>query len=209
MAGTLGYFCRSTRHGDDPNQVYALSNNHVFANVNQGQYNDSLYQQSPADGATTAEYFAALQRFVPIKLNNNQPNRVDAAIGALLPTVNYQATICSIGAVSGIVTGAEGMIVRKHGRTTGYTRGQIVDHNVDQIVHMSHSNSAVVALFQGQMRIEGIGNTPAFARSGDSGSLVLNGTKATGLYFAGPDSGSYGLANQIGEVLAQLEITLV
>jgi hypothetical protein len=28
-AGTLGCFCRSTREGDDPQAVYALSNNHV------------------------------------------------------------------------------------------------------------------------------------------------------------------------------------
>lgn len=41
-AGTLGYFCRSTRQGDDPSQVCVLSNNHIFANLNRAQVGDAL-----------------------------------------------------------------------------------------------------------------------------------------------------------------------
>ncbi len=49
-AGTLGCWCHSTKAGDDPSQIYALSNNHVFANVDAALIGDPLYQQSPADG---------------------------------------------------------------------------------------------------------------------------------------------------------------
>jgi|GEM_PF-5809720 len=50
-----------------------------------------------------------------------------------------------------------------------------------------------------------------FAISGDSGSLVVgkDTAHAVGLYFAGPQSGVYGVANDIGSVLSELEIALV
>jgi catecholate siderophore receptor len=52
---------------------------------------------------------------------------------------------------------------------------------------------------------------PAFGKGGDSGSLVVAKAeaKAVGLYFAGPDSGEYGVANHIQDVLHDLEIELI
>jgi hypothetical protein len=82
-AGTIACFCRSRRAGDDASQVYALSNNHVFADVNKAHIGDDLYQPGPADGGVPADHFADLHRFVPIKLGAGNSNRVDAAIGKL------------------------------------------------------------------------------------------------------------------------------
>jgi hypothetical protein len=39
-AGTIAYFCRSLKLGDDPRKIHILSNNHVLANVNLGQNGD-------------------------------------------------------------------------------------------------------------------------------------------------------------------------
>lgn len=210
-AGTIACFCISTRAGDDPDTVYVLSNNHVFADVNKAQIGDDLFQHSPNDGGTNADRFAVLHRFVPILLGGQQPNRVDAAIGELLPHVHIDRQICTIGYLSGTGTANENMQVCKHGRTTGYTEGVVFDPSIDSLVGMDHNNPAIVALFQNQLRINVTAPFSAFGLGGDSGSLVVNREtrEAVGLYNAGPSGGQYGLANRIQDVLAEMQIELL
>ena len=210
-AGTLGYFCRSTKHGDTPDDVFVLSNNHVYANVNQGRPGDDLYQPGPADGGTPADTIAELTRFVPIQLGGTAPNRVDCAIGRLRPDVTRRVEVCSVGRITGVAVATEGMPVRKHGRTSGYTEGEVTDASYDALVGMDHNDPNIVALFQNQMRIERIAPFPAFGLGGDSGSLVVAKEElhAVGLYFAGPPAGDYGIANHIQDVLNELEIQLL
>ena len=102
-----------------------------------------------------------------------------------------------------------GMPVRKHGRTTGLTTGTIDDIAYDAIVGMDHNDSSVVALFVDQLRIVPDSVRP-IALGGDSGSLFVhrNESKAVGLFFACPPSGSYGLANPIDEVLSRMRISI-
>lgn len=210
-AGTIAYFCRSSRHGDDPDQVHVLSNNHVFADVNNAQAGDDLYQPGPADGGTASHHFADLHRFAEIRLGGITPNRVDAAIGALLPGIAHRAEVCQIGRITGTARAEEDMKVRKHGRTTGYTEGEVTDASYDALVGMDHNDPSVVALFQNQMRIEAIPPYRSIGLGGDSGSLVVEKSRirAVGLYFAGPPSGVYGVANHIQDVLNELEIELL
>jgi hypothetical protein len=210
-AGTIAYFCRSTRHGDDPAQVFVLSNNHVFANVNQAHPGDDILQPGPADGGTSADRIAQLTRFVTLQLDGQTPNRIDAAIGQLLPDVTPRLEVCSIGRISGTTQASEQMKVRKHGRTTGYTEGNVTDVAYDALVGMDFNDPSVVALFNNQIRIERIDPFPAIGLGGDSGSLVVkqDEPKAVGLYFAGPESGVYGIANPIDAVLNDLEIQLL
>jgi hypothetical protein len=209
-AGTLGYFCRSLRIGEDPSKIFILSNNHVLADVNQASRGDNIYQPGPADDGTANDHVAELQRFIRIDLDGN-PNKVDAAIAELLPNIQWRSEVCSIGAITGTARGVEGMEVRKHGRTTGYTEGLITDESYDALVGMDHNNPNVVGLFQDQIRIETTPPHAAFGLGGDSGSLVVKGDsmEAVGLYFAGPPSGSYGIANQILDVLTEMQIELL
>lgn len=210
-AGTIAYFCRSTRHGDDPSKVHVLSNNHVFADVNQANIGDNLYQPGPADGGIADDHFANLHRFENIQLGGINPNKVDAAIGGLLEGVEFKPEICMIGKIKGTNLATEDMKVRKHGRTSSYTEGIITDESYDALVGMDHNDPSVVGLFENQMRIERIAPYAAFGLGGDSGSLVVekSAAKAVGLYFAGPDSGIYGIANHIGDVLSELQIELL
>lgn len=210
-AGTIACFCRSVRKGDDPEQVYVLSNNHVYADVNNASPGDSLLQQGRLDGGGAADQIATLDRFVFMQLGGTTPNRVDGAIGALLPGVDFISEICSIGQLTGTADAFEGMRVRKHGRTTGLTEGIVTDISYDALVGMDHADPSIVALFDDQIRVERAAPHPAFGLGGDSGSLVVSaeGVNAVGLYFAGPDSGFYGIANPIDAVLADLEITLI
>jgi len=209
-AGTLSCFCRSTKKGDDPAEIYVMSNNHVYANVNQAKIGDLLYQPGPADGGTEPDAIASLHRWVKI-LFKKKPNRVDAAIGKIIEGVPHLPEICTIGKVKGVATATENMKVRKHGRTTGYTEGIVTDESYDAWVDMDHSGDpAKAALFEDQMRIESIDPKMAFGLGGDSGSLVVqkSSPKAVGLYFAGPGDGSYGVANHIADVLKELMIEL-
>jgi hypothetical protein len=172
---------------------------------------DDLYQPGPADGGSVGDHIAELHRFVNISVNGVTPNKVDAAIGALLSEVEFKEEICKIGKISDTGLGVETMEVRKHGRTSGYTEGIITDDAYDALVGMDHSNPSIVAKFQNQMRIERIDPYNWFGLGGDSGSLVVtkDEPKAVGLYFAGPDSGYYGVANHIHDVINELEIRFV
>jgi hypothetical protein len=210
-AGTLSCFCRSTRPGDDPEQVCVLSNNHVYADVNRGNVGDPLLQPGPFDGGTAADHVADLARFVPLKLGGVDQNRVDAAIGTLLPGIAFTPGVCSIGPITGTEPAAEQMRVRKHGRTTGLTEGVVTDASYTALVGMDHSDPSIVALFVDQLRIERVAPFPAFGLGGDSGSLVVHGERqnAVGLYFAGPEDGFYGVANPIDEVLREIEIAIL
>jgi hypothetical protein len=207
-AGTLGIFCQSTKPGDDPSATYALSNNHVFANVNNASVGDPLYQPGPADGATFQDHFAVLHRYVHMRLGGAQPNRVDAALGLLLANVGAERRICTIGQISAAAAGTEGMLVRKHGRTTGATEGKIDDAEYDALVGMDHNNPNVVALFEDQLRIVTTTTGP-IGLGGDSGSAVIDRSqdRIVGLYFAGPQLGDYGIANKIQHVMTELEVT--
>jgi hypothetical protein len=208
-AGTIGCFCRSTRAGDDPKAVFALSNNHVFASVNQARPGDPLYQPGPVDGGIMTDHFANLERFVPIRTGGTLVNEVDAAIGRLLDGVEWHHAVCTVGGISGIGDPEEGLVVRKHGRTTGLTVGTIDDVSYDALVGMS-DDPGDVALFENQFRIDSTGPSP-IGLGGDSGSTVFREADQTvvGLYFAGPRDGSYGIANRISQVVSLLEIELI
>lgn len=210
-AGTIGYFCRSTRPGDNQNDVFILSNNHVLADVNNAVEGDDVLQPGPADGGTSAHIVANLQRFVRIRLGGDVPNRVDAAIARLTATAVPDISICSIGRVTGTGRAVEDMRVRKHGRTTGLTDGIVIDESLNSLVGMDHNDPSVVALFQNIFRIERAGSSPAIGLGGDSGSLVVERTsrRAVGLYFAGPSNGVFGLACHIDDVLEELGIELI
>jgi hypothetical protein len=210
-AGTIACFCRSTRHGDDPAAVFALSNNHIFARLNGGLAGDDLYQPSAQDGGTAADHFAELHRFVPLSLGGQTPNRVDAAIARVVDGTAVDNSLCSIGRITGTMAAADGMVVRKHGRTTGYTEGIVTDVSYNALILLDPSNPGTVALFENQLRISVSAPFFAFALKGDSGSLVVTkeSTNAVGLYFAGPPSGDYGVANPIAAVQAELAIALL
>lgn len=210
-AGTLGYFCRSTRQGDSASNICVLSNNHIFADLNRAQAGDRLYQPGPADGGVDGDHFADFLRCVALQLDGTTPNRIDAAIGTLLPGVQANMEVCSIGQITGTTRALQNMPIRKHGRTSGYTEGMVTDELIDALVAMDANSPNTVALFQNQFRIVPTAAYAAIGKGGDSGSLVVkqDTSETVGLYFASPFSGEYAYANHIADVLHDLEIELL
>jgi hypothetical protein len=210
-AGTLACFCKSKLPHENRDIVYGLSNNHIFANLNRAQPGDLIRQPSPLDGGNPSDVFATFTRCVKLFLNGTTPNRVDAAIVAVSPDIGCRFEICGIGTITGTESPREGALVRKHGRTSGYTEGRISDVAYDGLIGMDSSAPGVAALFQNQIRIDRVNSFPNFALPGDSGSLVISKTHQTavGLFFACPASGNYGIANPIAGVLDEMQIELI
>lgn len=202
--GTIGAFCRSRDPEDDPSSIFALSNNHVFGNINMAKSGDPLLQPSRGDGSRSIDRFAVFHRGVRLVSGPQGVNIVDAAIGRLLPQIAISREICSIGRIAGLMRPRLNMKVHKHGRTSAYTHGLIDDVNCDLVVGGYK--------FINQIRVDPRLPTRAFATAGDSGSLVLTegGNNAIGLLFAAiPSTGGGGVASPIHAVTERLNITLL
>jgi hypothetical protein len=112
-------------------------------------------------------------------------------------------SILVIGPPQGSALAQRDMVVHKFGRTTGYTVGRITSINTD--VKVQYNLGALV--FKGQIIIKGL-NNQSFSAAGDSGSLIVERStrRAVGLLFAGSESNT--IANQMGDVVQALNVTI-
>ncbi len=125
-------------------------------------------------------------------------NRIDCALARPVDPSQFTGEIITIGTVSGTKTATLGMRVRKYGRTTQYTEGNVTLLNAT--VNIAYG--AKTARFVGQVVTE------AMSQGGDSGSLIVDATenRAVGLLFAGSDLAT--IFNPIDAVLSELNVTL-
>ena len=127
-----------------------------------------------------------------------EDNLVDAAIAAPLNSADIKDEILNIGPIQGTVSGELGMAVKKSGRTTGFTTGEI--QQVDVSANVQYG-AGQVAVFTDQLL------AGAMSQGGDSGSAVLDdGNRLTGLLFAGSDTTT--IINRIENVFSALGISL-
>lgn len=125
-------------------------------------------------------------------------NRVDAAIARPLHEQDVDPEILNIGAIQGTAAGELGMAVKKSGRTTGFTQGEILQ--VDVSVNVQYGGGRI-AYFTDQLM------AGAMSQGGDSGSAVLDEqNRLVGLLFAGSDQST--IINRIEHVFAALNVTL-
>ncbi len=137
--------------------------------------------QGAADVANALARLAGAQhRLQAIRADPQAANLADAAVARPLDGRDILDEILEIGAVSGIVTPALGLAVRKSGRTTGLTTGEITV--LEATVSVSYGPGRT-ATFDNQI-IAG-----PMSQGGDSGSLVVAGDslKAVGLLFGGSE----------------------
>lgn len=125
-------------------------------------------------------------------------NLVDAAIALPDSPDLIEQEILEIGNIAGINEGELGMEVKKSGRTTGFTTGQI--QQIDVTAQVNYGSNRI-ATFTDQLMTGGI------SQGGDSGSAVLdNDNNLVGLLFAG--SPTTTLINRIQNVFSALDISL-
>jgi hypothetical protein len=127
-----------------------------------------------------------------------EDNLVDAAIATPLDPADVKDEILNIGPIQGTVEGELGMAIKKSGRTTGFTTGQI--QQVDVTANVQYG-AGQVARFTDQLL------AGAMSQGGDSGSAVLDdNNRLSGLLFAGGDTTT--IINRIENVFSALGISL-
>ena len=187
--------------------VYALSNNHVYALENDASIGSKILQPGRYDTTCLTDsnnVIGSLSDFETLNFNVGQ-NTVDAAIAETTTGILGNATPTDGYGIpkSGATAAGLNDAVQKYGRTTKLTKGTITAINAT--VNVGYSRGT--ALFVNQIVV--YGNKP-FIKAGDSGSLLVTdpGRNPVGLLFAGTSSGKYAIANQIGDVLNALGVTI-
>ncbi len=203
-AGTIG--ARVT----DGTDVYALSNNHVYALENAAPLDSAVLQPGRFDtncAADPNDVIGTLDAFVEIVFDDATANTVDAAIALSSTAALGNATPPDgYGEPSWVIVAeAVGQSVQKYGRTTALTKGTIT--MINATVRVGY-NSGIARFFQ-QIIVQS--NKPVI-KAGDSGSLLVLDEepfpRPVGLLFAGNRSGKLAVANPIDLVLDAFGVTI-
>ncbi len=208
-SGTIG-----ARVKDVSGNLFALSNNHVYALENNADIPSDILQPGLYDSrcsSATNNVIGSLYSFISIDFSGGD-NVVDAAVAATSADQVGNATPAGGYGLPSSLTYTQatgnaagvGLSVKKYGRTTGQTTGSIKGINVTVKV-CYNSSCSLIATFVNQLAI-GSGN---FSKAGDSGSLIVtNDANAypVGLLFAG--GGNSTFANPIDEVLSRFSVSV-
>lgn len=203
-AGTIG-----ARVKGNSNNVYALSNNHVYALENKAPIGSQVMQPGLYDTQCVITYgdqqIGSLSRYEPIIFSTSASNTIDAAIalssagdlGNSTPSDGYGTP------KSATVQEGLGLAVQKYGRTTSLTKGTVT--GINATVNVGYSSGT--ARFEKQIIVQ---STKPFIKAGDSGSLLVTdpGRNPVGLLFAGNLTGKYAVANPIDFVLSRFEVAI-
>ena len=185
-----------------------LSNAHVIAmNPDTGEFLNTgtpIIQPGSGDGGRLANWVGQLEGYIPIDFELNAENYADAAIGSI--DVGVEA---SPGEqfyeggnywVEGWTEVSKGDIVRKSGRTTGVTSGEVIHTSVSVLVWYGDQ----LAYFVDQIVVTQ--ENWSFAKPGDSGSAVDKDGKFVGLVFAGSET--YAIINKAKHIIDGLDIAM-
>lgn len=203
-AGTI-----SARVKDKSGNVYALSNNHVYALENKASDRSAVLQPGRYDTQCSTDYsntIGQLWDFEPIKFGG-ESNTIDAAIAdSSSIELGYETPSDGYGAPSPTLSVASvNLSVKKYGRTTSLTHGTV--YLVNATINVGYSSGT--ALFVGQIGVTG--KKGPFIKPGDSGSLLVTddtNNYPVGLLFAGDSSGKYAFANPIKAVLDRFLVSI-
>jgi hypothetical protein len=202
-AGTIG-----ARVKDSAGNVYALSNNHVYALENTAPIGSKVVQPGLYDtGCSFSEenVIGTLSAFEPIVFSQFADNVIDAAVAiSSTALLNNSTPADGYGKPkSTIVQPVLRQSVQKYGRTTKLTIGRITAINAT--INVSYSSGT--ARFVNQIVVR---SSRPFIKPGDSGSLLVTypNRNPVGLLFAGNSSGTYAMANPIDAVLNRFGVTI-
>jgi hypothetical protein len=189
-------------------QVFALSNNHVYALENTAPIGSDVLQPGRFDTSCAinpGDVIGTLTDFKPIVFTTSARNKIDAAI-AETSTANLKNKTPADGygtPFSAIVSASVGQDVQKFGRTTKLTHGEVSGVNATILVGYGSGT----ARFVKQIVVSSPG---AFIQPGDSGSLLVGDPDRhpVGLLYAGNGPGTRAIANRIDLVLNNFGVTI-
>lgn len=180
-AGTLGMVTYDNK---------ILSNAHVIAKEPGADdfldIGTPLVQPGSVDGGTLADRVGELEAYIPIDFGSNAQNYADAAIGSIDTGISVSPgeQLGEGGGywIQGWTEVSKGDMVRKSGRTTGVTTGQVVHTNAS--VWVTYGDQS--AYFVDQIVVSQA--NWSFAAQGDSGSAVDKEGEFVGLLFSGSET---------------------
>jgi len=192
LAGTIGCLVRF----DSPLQeICALSCEHVFTAGQSG------LQTIVGQPRYVVSCCCCTYNKIGTVVNHEKNTVVDCAVAALDQDI-IQEVIASntlndvegIGTLAGVAQAVCFENVKKRGRTTELTTGRVVD----------------VIFENSQILIHPTGASTEFAKRGDSGSVIVNAAnRVIGLLWAtDAQTRTKGVANHIGEVMREMDITI-
>jgi hypothetical protein len=195
-AGTLGCFVRDNASG----KTLMLSNFHVMCIDNTWHAGDVMNQPSLIDTGTSADAVGTLNRAV-------LSAHVDGAVANINASISYKSTLPGIGNINGTSTAVLGAAVRKRGRTTLLTYGNI--DGLNGTVNVNYGAGLGTRTLTNQIFIKAnTSKNPLFSDHGDSGSVIVDANnRVVALLFAG--SGTRTIANPIAFVQAELNVTIL
>ncbi len=167
-----------------------LSNAHVIAMVPRTDtFLDTgtpIVQPGTRDGGRLAQRVGELEDYIPIDFGDGAHNYADAAIGSIDGDITISAGE-QLGDgdnywIQGWTEVSRGDIVRKSGRTTGVTSGEVIHANASVLVWYGDES----AYFVDQIVVTQ--ENWSFAEAGDSGSAVDKDGEFVGLVFAGSET---------------------
>ena len=194
-AGTVGAIVKKG------GKRYLLSNSHVLANSGKGKPGDKVVFPGPDDdGKVPENWVAVLSEAAPFTKGGAFVNEVDAALAEMreekLADISYNLPKTKKPLAT--ILPERDMVVTKRGRTTGITRGRIIDTDFRFV--LNYDGVGQIG-FTRQVLCE------RYTDGGDSGSLVIDVAtgKIVGLHFAGANGGS--VFNPIQSVIKALGFT--
>jgi hypothetical protein len=145
-----------------------------------------------------AKLIGSRHRLEAFQEDTQARNLIDAAVARPIDEAWVEAEILRIGVLEGTVPATLGMTVRKSGRTTGLTSGEV--RVLDATVTIDYGGRS--ALFEDQIL------TGPMSEPGDSGSVLVasDSQNAVGLLFAGSQLST--VYNPIARVLEMLEVVI-
>ncbi len=167
-----------------------LSNAHVIAmepdTDNFLALGTDIIQPGSADGGRSGAKVGELEAYIPIDFDPGAENYADAAIGSIdgAIDVSYGEQFGEEGNywIEGWTEVSLGDTVRKSGRTTGVSTGQVLMTNYAGKIDYGDKE----AYFMDQILVAQ--DNYSFAGAGDSGSAVDRGGQFAGLVFAGVEN---------------------
>jgi hypothetical protein len=206
-AGTI-----AARVKDAQGNLFALSNNHVYALGNEAPTSSRVLQPGRYDtfcSLNADDAIGVLADFATIDFTGAD-NTIDAAIASVnllpdgSPMLDNRTPANGYGRPKSANREAKlHQAVQKYGRTTSKTNGKVT--GINATIQVSYPTGT--ATFVNQIVVK---STKPFIEPGDSGSLLVtrSGKKPVGLLFAGDSTGTYAIANPINEVLARFGVTI-
>lgn len=213
-SGTFGAILR----GED-GTLFALSNNHVFGDCNHTPIGQPILSPSSSDGRPNIRAPGEICRHSRIgELRSGAPALVNPCKDDLaIAMITFPNSVSSwqgdgtdgYDTPSTLHPPRTDLIVKKFGRTTGFTRGILESKQYRIHIPYDSDNFRSLVWFEGVWSIKSLDIEP-FALPGDSGSLVVtdDGDSVVGVVFAVSSNGSRTFivpAERISETFGNLE----